>query len=345
MAGRIGIIGAGGIGSIVGGMLARAGDDVTLIDQWVEHVEAVRKDGLRITGVMGEHTVQVKAVHLHEVQGVGEPFDMAFVAVKSYDTEWATAFMLSYLAPNGVVVDFQNGINDERVAAVAGRERTLGCVIAIGAAVYDPGVAICTNVEPVGFKVGELDGSETPRIAEIAGMMNDVALSKTTTNLWGERWAKLSGNCMATPLTGLTGYTYAESLRRPETRRIEAQVAAECVRVARAAGHDVESVWGIPPALLLEGVEGRNVEELESCMLEIAERIGGTARASFLQDVMKGRRTEIEYLNGYVSGEGRRLGVPTPFNDAMVEAVRRYPVGRLEPRPENIEALVQMLPG
>jgi len=344
MAARIGIVGAGGIGAIVGGMLSRAGHDVTLVDQWPEHVDAMKKNGLRITGVMGEHVVPVKALHIHELQGVDEPFDMVFVAVKSYDTEWATMLMLPHLATDGVVVDFQNGINDERVAAIAGRERTLGCVIIIGGAVYEPGVALCTNMEPVPFEIGELDGSETPRIAEIARIMSDVGLCKTTTNLWGERWAKLAFNCMANPLTGLTGYRYAEALRRPETRRIEIQVAAECIRVARAAGQKVEAVLGIPSGRWVAAAEGRNIEELESEMLAAADRLGSSARASFLQDVMKGRRTEIEYLCGFVSEQGRKLGVPTPFNDAMTEAVMRHPVGRLEPDPANIERLVEMLP-
>ena len=124
---RIGIIGAGAIGCMVGGLLTRAGHDVTLADQWPEHVEAMRKDGLRLSGTCGELLIPVKAMHLHELQRVTTPFDAVFIAVKSYDTEWATALGISYLArPNGVVVDFQNGINDERVAAVAGRERTLG---------------------------------------------------------------------------------------------------------------------------------------------------------------------------------------------------------------------------
>ena len=137
MATRIGIIGAGAIGSIVGGMLTKAGHDVTLIEQWPEHVEAMKKVGLRLSGTCGEHLVPVKALHIHEVQGLREPFDAVFISVKSYDTEWATAMAVANLRrPDGVVVDFQNGINDERVAAVAGRERTLGCVITISAGMY-----------------------------------------------------------------------------------------------------------------------------------------------------------------------------------------------------------------
>ena len=153
---RIGIMGAGAIGCVVGGLLARAGHDVTLVDAWPEHVAQIKAAGLRLSGSCGEHLVPVRALHLHELQGETEPFDAVFVAVKAYDTEWAAALAAAYLRrPDGVVVDFQNGINDERVAAVAGRARTLGCVITISAGLYEPGHAIRTDRAAVGFRIGE----------------------------------------------------------------------------------------------------------------------------------------------------------------------------------------------
>ena len=158
MATRIGIIGAGAIGSVVGGLLTKAGHDVTLIDQWPAHVETMRRRGLKLSGTCGEHLIPVKALHIHEAQGLSASFDAVFIAVKSYDTEWATHLGLGYLKPDGVVVDFQNGINDERVAAVAGRERCLGCVITIGAGMYEAGHAMRTDTGAIGFKIGEHDG-------------------------------------------------------------------------------------------------------------------------------------------------------------------------------------------
>ncbi|HEU5322939.1 MAG TPA: 2-dehydropantoate 2-reductase N-terminal domain-containing protein, partial [Methylomirabilota bacterium] len=166
---RIGIVGAGAIGCVVGGLLTRAGHDVTLIDQWPEHVETLKRRGLRLSGTCGDHVIPVNALHLHEVQRIVTPFDAVFVAVKSYDTEWATALGAAYLTrPHGVVVDFQNGINDERVAAVAGRERTLGCVILIAAGMYEPGHATRTDAGSAGFKIGEHDGRDTPRARALA---------------------------------------------------------------------------------------------------------------------------------------------------------------------------------
>jgi len=147
---RIGIIGAGAIGCVVGGLLAKAGHDVTLVDQWPEHVEQIKSGGLRLSGSCGEHLVPVPALHLHELALVREPFDAVFVAVKSYDTEWATQLAVDHLRrPDGVVVDFQNGINDHRVAAVAGRERNDAVVAAFHAHAVGALVPGLRHLEPL----------------------------------------------------------------------------------------------------------------------------------------------------------------------------------------------------
>lgn len=343
---RIGIMGAGAIGSNVGGMLAKAGHDITLIDQWPAHVDAIKQNGLRLGGSWGDIRVPVKALHLYEAQSIQEPFDNVFLAVKGYDTEWATYFILRFLQePDGVIVDFQNGINDERVAAVAGRHRTLGAVITIGAGLYEPGHALRTDPVPserVGFKIGELDGQDTERARRIVEVMNDVTTTKLTTNLFGERWSKLAANSMANPLAGLSGYGTAQIRTVPVVRRIAIQVAAEVIRVAEAAGHTVEPIGGIASQRYVDAVEGRGMDQLEAEM-EANAALSGDGRPSLLQDVMRGRRTEIEDLNGLVVSEGKRLGVPTPFNEAIVREVLRHGVGTLKPSPANLSPLAAML--
>ena len=341
---RIGIIGAGAIGSVVGGMLTKAGHDVTLIDQWPEHVEAMRKNGLRLSGTCGDHTVRVKALHIYEAQAITEPFDAVFISVKSYDTEWATSLGIQYLKkPNGVVVDFQNGINDERVAAIAGRERTLGSVITIGAGMYEPGHAMRTDTGAIGFKIGELDGKDTERARELAKLISDVAVAKVTTNLFGERWSKLTVNCMANPLAGLSGLGTAEVRTQPGPRRIAIFVGGEVVKVGRACGYEVEPIYGIVAQRFVDASEGRGFAEVEADVAAEGQRRGG-GRPSLLQDVMRGRRTEIDYLNGYVCEQGRRRGVKTPVNDAVVEAVRSHGVGKLKPDPKNLDPILKILP-
>jgi 2-dehydropantoate 2-reductase len=341
---RIAILGAGAIGSVVGGMLTRAGVDVTLVDQWPEHIEAMKRHGLRLSGTCGEHAIPVRAVHLHELQSVGEPFDAIFLAVKSYDTEWAAQLAAGYLRqPEGVVVDFQNGVNDDRVAAVVGGSRTLGCVIVISAGMYEPGHAIRTDTTSVGFKIGELDGRDTPRAQALAKMLSGVAATHVTTNLWGERWSKLAVNCMGNALAGLSGLGSAEIRLEPGPRRIAIQLGAEAVRVGRALGHEIEPLIGIAAQRIVDAAEGRGLAEVEADLAAEAKRRTG-GRPSLLQDVLKGRRTEIDFLNGYVVTQGRTAGVPTPFNEAIVAAVHAHPVGRLTPDPRHLEPLLKLLP-
>jgi 2-dehydropantoate 2-reductase len=327
----------------VGGLLTKAGRDVTLVDQWPEHVETMRAKGLRLSGTCGDHLIPVKAIHIHELQAIGEPFDAVFVSVKSYDTEWATSLGQAYLLrTDGVVVDFQNGMNDERVAAIAGRERTLGCVITIGAGLVEAGHAQRTDSGDLGFKVGELDGKDTERARRLVTVMSDVAGAKLTTNLMGERWSKLAVNCMANPLAGLTGLGSAEVRSEREPCLVGIRIGAEVIKVARASGYEVEPIYGIAAQRYVDAAEGRGLDELRMDIAAGATVLTG-GRPSLLQDVLKGRRTEIEYLNGWVAGQGRRVGVKTPFNDAIVELVKSYAPGTLKPDPKNLAPIVRML--
>ena len=339
----IGIIGAGAIGGVVGCMLTRAGFDVTLFDHWTEHIDAMKRDGLRLSGpLLGDFRVPVKALHLYEAQGLSEQFDIGIVAVKSYDTEWAASFISPLVKDDGAVVDFQNGINDERVAAVVGRERTLGCVITIGAGMYEPAHCMRTDTRTLGFKVGELDGADTDRARDIAAMMNHVAGSEATTNLWGERWGKLAVNCMANPIAGLTGYGSGEVRSRDDTRWLCIRIAAEVIEVGRAHGHNIEGVWGIDAQRFVDVANGGDSTQLDAELIAGAQALGA-GRPSFLQDVIRGRRVEIDALNGWVVEQGTAVEVPTPANEAVAEVVRSFPVGKLRSEPANLQLILERL--
>ena len=339
---RIAIVGVGAIGSVVGGMLTRSGHDVTLVGQWPEHVDKMKRDGLRLSGTLGDFTVSVTALHFRELQATAVPFDLAFIAVKAYDTDWATALIHPYLSADGLVVGFQNGINDERVAAIVGRARTLGCVITIGAGLQEPGHAMRTDTRTLGFRIGELDGRDSERARRIAEIVSLVERAEVTTNLWGERWAKLAVNCMANPIAGLTGYGSAAVRRRPDTRPLCIRLAAEVIEVGRALGHDLEPVWGIAPHRFLDAVAGRDRAALEAELIAGAAVLG-EGRPSFLQDVLRGRRTEIDDLNGYVVDRGREVDVPTPCNAAVVEVFHSFAVGELRPDPANLRRIEERL--
>src|SRR6476469_10659848 len=141
---RIAVVGVGALGGYVGGNLAHSGEDVTLIDFWPENIEAIRSRGLELDGVTPEEkfTVKnVKTMHLTEVQSLSKqkPIDIAFVSVKSYDTEWATMLIKPYLAPDGFVVSLQNCVNEEKIASIVGWGKTLGVVASvISVDMHDP---------------------------------------------------------------------------------------------------------------------------------------------------------------------------------------------------------------
>ena len=339
---RIAVVGAGAVGSLIGGLLAKSGADVTLVDQWPEHVDAITQRGLQLSGSCGEHTIPVRALHLHEVQAVSEPFDVAFVAVKSYDTEWATWLAVTHLRPDGVIVDSQNGINDDRVADIAGRARTLGCVVLLGAALPEAGRAARTDEGTAGFKIGELDGADTERARAVVALLEAVAPTTLTTNLRGERWSKLTVNCIANPLAGLTGLGTADVRSDLVTRRLAIHLGAEAILVGQALGHPVEPIWGIAPERFVAAAEGRGVGAVEADISHDAKR-RGAGRPSLLQDVLRRRRTEIDHLNGYVVERGIAARVPTPFNAAVVSLYHELGIG-FTPDRRHLQPLIGMLP-
>jgi 2-dehydropantoate 2-reductase len=207
---------------------------------------------------------------------------------------------------------------------------------------YEPGHAMRTDTGTIGFKIGEHDGRVTDRARDLAAVMSAVAEAHVTTNLFGERWSKLAINCMANPLAGLTGLGSAEVRIDAEVSAVGVHLGAECIIVGRAAGHEVEPIYGIPAQRFVDAYEGRGLRELLADIAEIARKRGG-GRPSLLQDVMRGRRTEIEYLNGAVCEHGRRLGLKTPYNDTIVAIVRGLGVG-FKPDRRHLAPLIALLP-
>ncbi len=344
---RIVVVGAGAVGGYVGGLLAFAGHRVTLVDPWPEHVEAMRAHGLAIEGMTPEEscTVPVEALHLTELQGLSKqpPVDIAVVAMKSYDTEWATTMMRQYLAQGGYVVSLQNCINEERIAAIVGWGRTVGCIAAqLAAELYEPG-RIRRTVAKGGthhatFRLGEVHGRVTPRVEALGAMLSDVDSVKVTTNLWGERWSKLCVNGMRNGVSAVTGLGGNDREQHDAVRRFSIRLGAEAVRIGQALGYDIEPVAKMDPERLACAGEGdaAALAEVEAVLLagsNTAER-NVLQRPSMAQDIAKGRRTEIEFMNGFIVEQGRRVGRSAPANERLVELVRQVERGALTPSPD-----------
>ena len=344
MSKRIGILGAGAVGSYIGAFLTREGHDVTLIDMWGEHVDAMNRAGLRVSGTQGDFSVPVKAVHLTDAQDLKEPFDIAFIAVKSYDTEWAAHFLKRFVSPTGVVVSSQNCMNDRLIASIVGYEREIPCVMSgITVALWEPGY-VTRGGQPGRerghdvFRIGELHGQITNRVNELVQMVSCIDGARATTNIWGERWSKLTTNASGNPMQGMTGLGSAGLSEMAAARLIQVHICKESAQVGLAQNIQVEPISGVSAEVWANADQGDVMEELDA---KFQSRGGGQDwKSSMGQDVVKGRRTEVEYMNGHIVEKGRDAGVPTPVNDAIVRVVKEIDAGLAKPDPSNVERVL-----
>ena len=343
---RIAIVGAGALGGYVGGTLAHLGQDVTLIDPWPENVETIRARGLELDGLTPEEKFTVKGLkilHITEVQSLAkQPVDVAMVAMKSYDTAWATALILPYLSREGFVVSLQNCLNEETIAGIVGWGRTVGVVASqISVDLFEPG-RIRRTVAKGGdkytiFRVGEPHGRITSRVEELVQWFKGIDSAKATTNLWGERWTKLVQNGMGNGVTAATGLTSGDCLRNDSIRRFQIRLAGEGIRVGQALGYQLEKVRGLDPERRAAANEGdaAAMKEIEAALIPKAgaNPRGNIQRPSMAQDILKGRRTEIDAMNGFIAAKGAAAGVPAPSHVRLTEIVTRVERGELKPSP------------
>jgi len=291
---------------------------------------------------------KAKTLHLTEVQSLAKtPIDVAMVAVKSYDTFWASALIAPYLSEQGFVVSLQNCMNEETIAGVVGWGRTVGAVASmISVDLYEPG-RIRRTIAKGGdkytiFRIGEPHGRITPRVAELVEWFRGIDSSKATTNLWGERWSKLAQNAMGNGVTAATGLTSGECLRNEAIRRYQIRLAGEAVRVGQALGYQLEKIRGAEPESLARAAEGdaRALAEVEAVIVPKADSNprGDIQRPSMAQDILKGRRTEIDAMNGYIARKGAEVGVPAPSHAKLAEIVTRIERGEVAPSASLLDA-------
>jgi 2-dehydropantoate 2-reductase len=339
----IAVLGTGGIGSSVGADLTVAGHDVTLIDQWPAHVEAMKAGGLRVVMPDQEFTAPVRAHHLCDVCTLHREFDIVLLAAKSYDTRWMAEFIRPYLKADGVLVGVQNGMNEEHTVEIVGRERVIGCAFELSAEVFTPGtVQRNTLRERTWFGLGELDGELTPRLQELEGIMSGVGSVALTRNIYGAKWAKLVNSSMILAPFGMLRLQSWEAIEIPEVFRLCIRLGRETIAVGAALGYQIEPIFGLSAAEFM----GSTDEIVEKLLRTIVIHHGETARqvrGVVLQDYLKGRLTETDWLSGVVVRKGKEAGVPTPANAAVVEINRRIRAGELKPERANLALVEAML--
>jgi 2-dehydropantoate 2-reductase len=347
---RIAFVGAGALGGYVGGYLAHHGHDVTLIDMWPDNIEAIRSRGIELDGVTPEEKFTVtkaKTMHLTEVQSLAKqkPIDIAFIAVKSYDTEWATLLIKPHLAEDGYCVSLQNCVNEEKIAGIVGWGKTLGVVASLISVDMYEAARIRRTVAKGGdkhtvFRIGEPHGVITKRVEELVEMFKVIDSVKPTTNLWGERWSKLTQNGMRNGVCSVTGLTSAQCDQNPAVRRFSIMLGGEGVRVGQALGYPLEKMHGVKPETLAAAAMGSadSMAEIEDFLASHAKENprGHMQFPSMAQDIRKGRRTEIEFMNGLIVEKGRMLGTPTPSHEKLVDLVKGLERGEIKQSPAHL---------
>jgi 2-dehydropantoate 2-reductase len=340
MAKKIAVLGAGAIGSSVAADLTCAGYDITVIDQWPAQVEALRSGGVHVRMKDGEVKTPIRALHLCELASANLEFDIVLLAVKSYDHRWLAEFIKPYLKRDGVLVGVMNGMNDDSIASIVGRNRTIGCVVELSAEIFTPGlVKRNTTRKGTWFSVGELDGLYTPRVQEIQSILAHVGRCDVTANIYGAKWTKLIANSMTMGPHGLLGLTNGEAAHLPGMAEIAVKIGRESLAVGTALGYRIEPIFG----LRADEFAGSGDENLVTARNTLMRHVGGDSRTAPIHDHIKGRRSEMDYITGVVTRKGRELGIPTPFNDAVLEIDGRINRGEIGMDRSNFELLKSLV--
>lgn len=337
---QVTVWGAGAIGGITGGALARAGHDVLLVDAHEPHVAAMRAGGLTVDDPKGAWHVAVKAALPAEVRG---PLARVLLAVKSPATPAALDQLAPLLAADGTVVSLQNGLNEETIARRVGARRTVGCLVNWAADWTAPGRIQFGG--PGSFVVGELDGAVTPRLRELAALLAAVMPSGTTGNIWGCLWAKLcyASLLFATALTDQTIYEVAEG--PPHIQRMLVALVAEGMAVAEASGVRLEAFDEYDPAWYRDGARG-DVQAVEAAMQAVSRFYRGhtKVKTGIWRDlVVRKRKTEVDTQAGVIAGKGRALGVPTPLTARLIQMIHELEDGRRRMAWANLEELTALV--
>ncbi len=324
------IYGAGAMGTVLGAYIAKAGRQVDLINRNEKHIAALKERGAHIVGTV-DFVQKVNALLPSEMSG---KYDVILLMTKQRDNAQIVSFLKEYLAEDGALCTCQNGLPEPKVADIIGEDRTLGCAIAWGATFRGEGVSELTS-EPsaLTFSLGAFGkGNRLQDVKELLGCMGSVTVEE---NFIGARWSKLLINSAFSGLSTVTGGTFGEVSEKKAPRRVAQSIIKECIDVAKAAGICVEPVQGHRIDKLFD-YKGWLKKKISYMLIPVAMKKHARLISSMLQDLKKGKKCEIDFINGVVCEYGEKYGVPTPFNRKTVEIVHGIEEGKYPVSFENI---------
>jgi 2-dehydropantoate 2-reductase len=314
---KIAVIGAGAIGSVVGGLLSKAGEDVTLIGR-KPHVDAINQNGLVLDGPSGKMVIRIKAAENLDFKP-----DLALLTVKSQGVESSVKKVQPFLSGT-LVVTMQNGVqSDDLVAGVLGKENIISSVVTFNGEFLEPGKALYSSLfSKTVLLIGEPFGAKGNRLQSLSALFNKALPTDISEDIRGAHWTKLLWN-LITAVPAVTGLSYQECNHYPQIRELNINLMKEGLKVTKIAGIKTSPVPGFPLSLL-ETMAKMPLPESSSIMKNIIESGGELpVLGSTLQSIKRGKSTEVDYLNGEIVNLGKKKGIPTPVNSLIVGLVHQ----------------------
>ena len=327
------IYGAGSLGTILGAYITKNGGQVDLINRNRPHIEALKQNGATVTGYVNFNQ-KVNALYIEEMK---DKYDCIFLMTKQQDNENTVKFLKDYLADDGVIVTMQNGLPEMLIGSIVGEDRVLGCTVAWGATMLGPGVCELTS-EPdtLTVSLGSLTAPSHPRIPEVKAMLELMGPVTVDDNFVGTRWSKLLINAAFSGMSTVLGCTFGQACSGLPQRKVVQKLMKECMDVCDKGGIKIEPVQGKDITKLFN-FHGPVKKAFSLFLIPFAMKKHKSLKASMLQDIEKGKLTEVDSINGSVCAYGRKIGFPTPANDKVVELIHKIEKGELKPSMDNLK--------
>ena len=333
----VAIVGAGAIGGVTAAFMRRAGQNVEIVCKHRNIFDKINREGIHITGIKGECQVKIKAVEM--ISELSGPKDLVFLATKGTDCIAAARELLPFLTPESMVVSLQNGICERALAEVLGKDRIIGCVVGWGASHTAPGEFEVTSEGE--FIIGTIDHENTDPLLPIQHLLDTVNPTRISENMIGELYSKLIVNACTNSLGVIAGVRLGRLMAKKRMRSLFIEIIREAMAVAETLQIDVPPAGGgrLDFNQFLKG-DGKLADLKRHLMILIIGFKYRRIKSSSLQSLERGRRTEIDFLNGYICDQGKNCGVSTPLNEAIRKMVLEIEEGRRMISLNNIDELL-----
>ncbi|MBN2540022.1 MAG: 2-dehydropantoate 2-reductase [Bacilli bacterium] len=335
------IYGAGGMGTILGAYITKAGYEIDLINHNKEHIEGLKRNGAHIVGMI-DFIQPVSALLPEEME---RRYDVILLMTKQMDNKKIVEGLVPFLSNDGVICTMQNGLPELSVSEVIGKDRTIGCTMSWGATFIGKGVAELTSEptrETMTFSIGKFGNNDQKHFAYIVEILNTMGEVKIEENFIGARWSKLLINAAFSGLSVITGANFGEIAKNKKSRLLALKVIKECIDVAKASDIKIEPLQGKDVVKLMD-YHNNFKRWISLRILPIAMKKHKRIKSSMLRDLERGRKCEIDAINGVVCKYGDMAQIETPINDRIVEITHQIENTKSIPEWKNIELLYDLL--